>query len=56
MNLENNYLIYESALSHKFCDDIIRFGEEQADIKTGLTDDQTEKFRVCFSFFKFQMC
>lgn len=43
MNLENNYLIYESALSHKFCDDIIRFGEEQAEIKTGLTEEQAKK-------------
>lgn len=36
MNLQHSYFIYESALPHKFCDDLIRFGEEISQVQTAL--------------------
>ena len=29
MNLDSYYYIFEEALTEKFCDDLIRYGEEQ---------------------------
>ena len=41
MNLENYYWYFMSAIPERICDDIIRYGEQQAS-QVALTGDQTE--------------
>ena len=42
MNLANNYWYFDAALSPKFCDDLVKYGNSQQDA-LALTGSHSEK-------------